>query len=443
MVKSRLVKMNGVLCKCGKAHEFKSDIISGSGVIVRVVDAVREYGAKKPYILADKNTYSAAGVRVCEILDGAGISYESFIYPDEWLHPDEHAVGAAIMNMPLGCDMIIAVGSGVINDTAKIVSAHKKTPFVIIATAPSMDGYASMSSSVTLGAFKISLPSRCADVIIGDTDIIAKAPKKLQLAGVGDMLAKYVSICEWRISNLVCGEYYCEEIAALIRLALGRIIKSADELVKGDADAAATVFDGLSAGSVGMNYADSSRPASGVEHYISHVYDMRGVTFGERTELHGIQCGIGTLIAVRFYKKLKDIKPDRERALAYVNGFDVEQNRQMLLNLLGASADGMIRLDEKEQKYDLAKHKARLNVIIDKWDEIVRIIDEELPDAEWLESFMKRIGMATDFSELGMDASILPDVFKATKDIRDKYVLSKLLWDIGMLDELASELKRD
>ncbi|MBO5939018.1 MAG: sn-glycerol-1-phosphate dehydrogenase [Clostridia bacterium] len=440
MIMEQLLKMNGAPCACGRKHEFRSEILSGQGVIRSLPDVIRQYGAKKPYLLSDINTDRAAGSLVRDLLEEAGIAYAQFCFPELWLEPDERTVGAALMHLPKDCDMIIAIGSGVINDTAKMISVHTKLPYVIVATAPSMDGYASMTSSMTMEGLKISLPSRCADVIIGDVDLLASAPRKMLVAGVGDMLAKYVSICEWRIAALVCGEYYCENIATLIRTAVRKIVESADGLLEGDPSAVSAVFDGLSAGSVAMNYAGLSRPASGTEHYFSHVWDMRGAEFGDTVELHGIQCAIGTLLSLRLYDKLKGVTPDRERALAFAERFDVEAWNERLRVLLGKSAESMIALEKKEGKYDVSKHHARLEVILTHWEEIQAIIAEELPSAEFVESLMKKLGLPTDVREIGIDPTNLGEVFRATKDIRDKYVLSRLLWDLGIIDEFAESL---
>jgi hypothetical protein len=35
-----------------------------------------------------------------------------------------------------------------------------------------------------------------------------------------------------------------------------------------------------------------------------------------------------------------------------------------------------------------------------------------------------------------VEAGLESMIFRATKDIRDKYVLSRLLWDLGILDEM-------
>lgn len=440
MLLKKLEKMNHAQCPCGKIHEFNSEIITGSGVIGKAPEIIKDHGIKKPYILSDINTHAAAGAALCSLLDDAGITYCAFSFPDENLEPDEKTVGTAMMHMQADCDMIIAVGSGVINDTAKILAMHTGLLYIIVATAPSMDGYASNTSSMTLGGVKISLPSRCADIIIGDTDILKKAPTKMMVSGVGDMLAKYVSICEWRIASTICGEYYCEEIAALVRNALKAVTESAKDLLSGDEKAVSTLFDALTASSVAMNYAGLSRPASGVEHYISHIIDMRGAEFGTPVEFHGIQCAIGTLIALRLYEKLKAVTPNADKAYAHIATFDLEDWNSRLGALLGKSADNLIALEKKEGKYDVGKHRARLPVILEKWDEIIEIIDRELPSSGTVEALMTSLGLPVRMEDIGVKANLLPEIFRASKDIRDKYVLPRLLFDLGIIDEFAEDL---
>ena len=109
--------------------------------------------------------------------------------------------------------------------------------------------------------------------------------------------------------------------------------------------------------------------------------------------------------------------------------------------MLGKSAKPLIVLEKKEGKYDLSRHGKRLSVILDRWADIIKIIGEEIPSAMQLEAILKELGMPTTFGEIGMREDILPEIFCASKDIRDKYVLSRLLWDLGMLDEFAKEIK--
>lgn len=428
-------------CACGKAHVAPiDDVIVERGAIRRLPEVLARYGAKKPFLLADENTFAAAGARVCAVLRDAGFACGSYIFPATALEPDERAVGAAVMHFDDSCDLILGVGSGVINDIGKILSRTANRPYVIVGTAPSMDGYASATSSMARDSLKISLPSRCANVILGDTEVLRDAPMRLLRAGLGDMLAKYVSIAEWRIAHLITGEYYCERVAQLVRDALRRCTDNAEGLLNRDEAAVKAVFDGLVIGGEAMAYAGVSRPASGVEHYFSHVWDMRALEFGLPAELHGIQCAVGTMEAVRLYEALKSIRPNAEKARAQVAAFRYEDWAAQLRAFLGKSAETMIVLEAKERKYDPEAHSARLEKICAHWDEILEILNDELPSSGELEALMRMIGLPTNCAALGVDHECARMTFRATKDIRDKYVLSRLAWDLGVLDELCAML---
>ena len=417
--------------------EDAEKIYAGKGALNKLPLLVKAFGGKKVFVLADVNTYRAAGEKVCKLLEENDIRYTSYIVPDKVPEPDEHTVGSVIMHFDVTCDLVVGVGSGVINDVGKILSNVAHVPYFIVGTAPSMDGYASASSSMSRDGLKISLPSKRADIIIGDTDILKEAPDRMLQAGLGDMLAKYVSICEWRIAHIITGEYYSEDIAELVREALKRCVENAEGLLKRDEQAIEAVFMGLVTSGLAMAYAGVSRPASGVEHYFSHVWDMRGLEFGTSVDLHGIQCGVGTLLASRLYEQMKQIKPDKEKALTYAADFDYAKWSQELRTFLGKGAEAMIALEEKEQKYNVECHQKRLEIILEHWDEILKIMDEELPSGAEIEKLLDTIGAPKAVTEMGIEEELLPTTFKATKDIRDKYVLSRLAWDLGVIDELV------
>ena len=427
-------------CPCGKNHTIAIDeVVIGSGVVNRLPEFVNKYG-KKPFVVADVNTYAAAGERVCDILNAAGIPYSSFVFQNKALEPDEHAVGAAFMHLDLSCDIILGVGSGVINDICKILSNTTGKPYIIVGTAPSMDGYASATSSMSMDGVKVSLNSRCADVVIGDTDILKTAPMHMLRSGLGDMLAKFVSIAEWRIAHIITGEYYCEEVAQLIRGAVKKCVDNAQGLLKREDTALEAVFEGLVIGGVAMAYAGVSRPASGVEHYFSHVWDMRGLEFGTQVDLHGIQCAMATMKAVELYEKVMEVTPNWEKANAYVQSFDLEAWNEELRSFLGSSAETMIALEKKEGKYRKDTHEARFRLIEENWDAILQILREELPGKEELCKLMDAVGISRDLNTIGVTNKDAKITFRATKDIRDKYVLSRLAWDLGILEELCEQL---
>ena len=428
-------------CPCGRDHTASvKDVLSGPGVIAQLPSCAARLNAKKPFLLSDVHTQKAAGQTVRRILDEAGIAWSGYVIEKETLPPDEWVVGSAVMHYDPSCDLIIGIGSGVINDTCKLLASVSGNPYIIVATAPSMDGYASATSSMDRDELKCSLPSRCADIIIGDTDILCQAPLHMLSSGIGDMIAKYVSITEWRISHVINGEYYCEQIAQLVRSSLAKCTANADGLMKRDPEAVQAVFEGLIITGIAMAYAGVSRPASGSEHYFSHVWDMRALQFGTPSEMHGIQCAMAALPVVRLYEWLEHYTPDPEKARAFVSSFDYDEWKTVLRSFLGESAETMIALEQREGKYDKTKHPARLHTILEHWDELVRIMKEELPASHELEALLEKLHIPTELSALDIDSEKARLTFLATKDIRDKYVLARLAWDLGVTDELCALL---
>ncbi|MBQ2705014.1 MAG: sn-glycerol-1-phosphate dehydrogenase [Clostridia bacterium] len=429
------------VCACGKVH--KTDVencVIEEGAVNRIPEYAKKYNATKAFIVSDVNTYPIAGEKIENMLKENGIGSVHYIYQQKRLEPDEHAMGSLVMHFDAECDLIIGIGSGVINDICKVFAYQTKRPYIIVATAAYMDGYAARTSTMPVDRIKTTIPAKSPDVIIGDLDILTGAPKYMAAAGLGDMMAKYVSICEWRISNLINGEYYCERVAEFTRQSRDACVQNSEGLMKQDKDSMKKLFEGLINCGKAIDYSGVSRPGGGVEHYFCQMLDMRGLEFGTSTASHGVQCAIGTLYAIKCYQKLKNIVPNREKALKYAEKFDFDAWSNRLREFLGKGAEPMIALEYKEKKYDRDKHKQRLEIIINNWQNILKIIDEELPTVTEFERLLKSIGLPTSLEEIGIPERELPLIIKCTKDIRDKYVLPRLLWDIGELDEVCDNL---
>lgn len=422
-------------CSCGKTHPVPPlELLTGRDVLSMLPEKIRSRGLSRPFLVYDVNTAPYAD-EVKSILSAAGIPFSSYGFSARELAPDEYAAGSLSMAFDPRSDLVISIGSGVLNDLGKLLASLTGRAYHIVATAPSMDGFASATSSVDRDGLKVSLPTRAADLIAGDTRILREAPSIMLKAGLGDMLAKYISILEWRISHLVTGESYCEEIASLVRSALEKCVSRADGLLAREDSAVEAVFEGLALGGIAMTLAGASRPASGVEHYFSHLFDMRHLAFGTHAELHGVQCAVSTGIAADLYRQTLLLRPDRERALAFVRRFDPAGWNRCLRALVGPGAEAMIALEEKEGKYDPVKHAKRLEVILARWDEITGVIRDELPPKDKLDGILKKLSLPESVRLLA-DRETLREIFFATKDIRDKYVLSRLLWDLGEIENV-------
>ena len=144
--------------------------------------------------------------------------------------------------------------------------------------------------------------------------------------------------------------------------------------------------------------------------------------------------------AVELYEKVMEVTPDYAKAKAYVEGFRLESWNTQLREFLGSSAETMIELEKKEGKYRKDTHAARFTIIEKNWPAIQEILRQELPATEELCKLMDTVGISRDLAAIGVDSETAKMTFRATKDIRDKYVLSRLAWDLGILDELCEHL---
>lgn len=321
-------------CACGKSHKVDIQAIRvGSGVIQELPGILRDLGASHIFLVTDNYTYEAAGRQVEQLLDQAGLPYHKRVFQTETpLVPNEYALGSVLAAMTSQDDMLLAVGSGTLNDVTKYVSARTGVPYVIAATAPSMDGYASTVAPTILDGFKTTLPAVYPAAIVADVDILKDAPMPMLTAGFGDIIGKFTSLADWRLSHQLNGEYYCPEVAGVIEAAVETCAANAQALAQREPQAIQAVTEALILSGLAMGMVGVSRPASGAEHQMAHYWEMDALRRGEEHPLHGNAVGVGTVLAASLYEMAAEYLPQ---------GFAAPDKGQILacLQAAGSCAD--------------------------------------------------------------------------------------------------------
>lgn len=310
-------------CACGKRHQVGiRSIRIGSGRLGELPQLLEELGARQVYLLADHNTWRAAGQQTAKMMEAIGLPFHGRIFQTEKpLVPDEYAVGSALAAMEPGDNLILAVGSGTLNDTARILSARTGVPYAIVATAPSMDGFASTVSPLILDGKKITKPAVYPAAILADTAILKDAPMPMLTAGFGDIIGKYTALADWRLSRDLNGEYYCEECAALMGRAVEKCAENAGGLRRRDEQAVEYVTEALVLSGIAMGMVGNSRPASGAEHHFAHTWEVDALARGEEHPLHGNSVGAAAVVSASLYELAADLlpqgfqRPDKARIL--------------------------------------------------------------------------------------------------------------------------------
>ncbi len=372
------------VCDCGKTHsvDIKKIIVRGD-IPAILAEELEPYRSGKLFVISDPNTYEVLGKRVVQKLEGNGFNLKNFVFEGgHTLVPDERAVGRLLLELEEGTSLIVAVGSGTLNDLARIISYKTKTPFAIIGTAPSMDGFASSSSSLIINGIKITCPAVYPAIIFADTSVMKDAPMEMIQAGYGDIIGKLTAKADWDLAAVKDNEYFCDTTSKLVQNGVAKCIESAEGLVNRDEAAIKKLVEALILTGVSMGLVNFSRPASGAEHLMSHHWEMDAVAAGREHQLHGNAVGTATVISALLYEMTEEKLPGvLPKGLAY-------------------------------------------------------------PSSEYIISLLNKVGACTSPKELGISRELFKSSVLYAKRLRFKYTILNLLDEHGKLQEFSEALVR-
>ena len=401
-------------------------LLTGTGAINDFKDAITARKVTCVFLLADKNTFRAAGECVEARLKEAGLAVKKYVFSEEKLEPNESAVGLAAMHFSPNVDMVVGVGSGVINDISKIIANISGKPYAIVATAPSMDGYASTGAAMILKGMKETVPCGLPKAIICDTEILKDAPMEMIKAGYGDIVGKYSALSDWRISQIINGEYLCEYIYGITMEAIEKTLSVAEKLLDRDEESVGTLTEALIVVGIMMSFAGNSRPASGSEHHLSHFFEIVGIVKNQPYLPHGIDVAYSTVITSEIREALLNTSFDRPLYRIPRNEYEAT-----IRELYGCVGDGCIALQDKVGNYE----KDRTHVYKEKEKEIKAAL-ALVPGAKDIEQILGRVGldMKEFYSVYGKEK--INDAIKYAKDLKDRYTVLWTAYDLEIADKV-------
>ena len=398
-------------CPCGMEHTTTiKDVRIGSGLVANVGEILKENNFSRNLLLvADKNTLKASeGIE--KSLEGFNVEYKLYdnIRVAEMFHVEE--IEALISGRDIS---VLSVGSGSVNDPCRLACARQNKLLCIFATAPSMDGFASYSSPIVDNYFKASYDAKSPEVIIADTKILAAAPAYLKSSGFGDMIAKYIGICDWEISNILSGEYYCERISEYVRKTVDELLLMADTVTVNNENTAGAIFEQLLKTGIFMSFTKNSRPASGSEHIIAHLMECLELPHGVIPNFHGEDVGVATLKMLKLYKEMAKL----DKITARRENVDWED----VYKVYGDMAEDVRKLNTPSTVTDAIEPSDLEN----KWDKIREIINK-LPDYERVYDAMKRAGCKTTLEEIEKSKEFYNTCVKYSPYMRRRITLLRL-----------------
>lgn len=323
-------------CDCErKMHRAPVEqYVIANGALAQVCDILKDY--HKIYMVCDETTYPVAGMQTEQLLTNSGQFSHKLVLPknplldnrtvgDILIHLENPAADNDIFAYSPQPDLILAVGSGTINDSCRLVSYRLGIPYAVVGTAPSMDGYASAGSPTLFDGTKATIKCTTPRYIIADTEIMRHAPFDMLLAGIGDMFGKYIGILDWELARDYKNEYFCKKIAGDVIAAADLCLENAYSLKERSADCISNIMNGFMVTGLGMAYTGNSRPASGAEHIVGHVWELEDATAHKVPNLHGLEVCEATRIIADMYRMLFEETQDehlKELIAKYFPYFD-------------------------------------------------------------------------------------------------------------------------
>jgi len=203
------------------------------------------------------------------------------------------------------CDLILALGSGTINDLCKFTSAKTKIPYAIFASAASMNGYLSKNASITISGHKKTLSAILPIAVFCDLKILKLAPLQLTKAGIGDSLCFYSCWFDWYLSHKILGTKFDKKPFEILRKKMEFLVKNFQKFSARDEDFLKILIEILLLSGQGMTISGGSYPASQSEHLIAHAIEMKYPKIVHK-KLHGAMIAVTSLTAAKLQKHLLD-----------------------------------------------------------------------------------------------------------------------------------------
>ena len=395
-------------CACGRDHELRTKLVVCEHGALKNFDKYMEDAGLSGFrtVIYDTNTYNLPSITHVK-------ADQEIVLEAKGLHSEKGLIEDCMTRFVQKPDYVVVVGGGTLMDFGRYSAWKLGIPFVAIPTIVSSDGFTADICSIIIDGQKKSIPMQAADAVICDIDVVAGAPMFLTIAGVQDIMAKVVSIADWKIAHIVSGEYFCQKVCDMAQEALDLMTKCAYDLKAGkEPDIETMAYTQMLSG-LTMQILSNSRAASGAEHLVAHLVEMKPRGFENAHGLHGECVGVGTLMVADAYHKLA------ERETIEVKPFEPIDEEWVRWEF-GDLADGIL----KENANDVLKTFPPENIKA-HWREIRDVI-AQIPSYEELNELYAAIGAKHSLEELGIDLAVKDSFLDISSAIRNRLTLARM-----------------
>ncbi|QQE13464.1 sn-glycerol-1-phosphate dehydrogenase [Planctomycetota bacterium] len=437
-------QLDPVLQKALAAANDTKDLSVGHGNLQFAAEMFRNlFPNKTAFIIADQNTYKAAGETVYQVLSQVGLcESEPFIITDPSLYAEFRFVDIITDVLKQHNAIPVAVGSGTINDLVKLASHYTNRPYMCVATAASMDGYTAYGASITKHGSKQTFFCPAPRCVLADLDVICNAPKPMNASGYADLMAKVTAGADWIIADALGFEPIDQNVWATVHDSLMQALEDPQGVQRGDSIALEKLTTGLMMGGFAMQAHQTSRPASGAEHQFSHLWDMQHHTHDNITPSHGFKVSIGTIASTKLHQALISDNLEALDIDAALQKYPtIKDEIELANNTFDIDDIKTVAHEELKIKHILTPQlKVVLTTLKNNWPLIRTKLQNHLLDAETLIAKLNGAGAPTTPQQIGITPQRLHDTYHEARMIRRRFTVLDLAFMTGKMNTYVDSL---
>lgn len=281
-----------------KVMQSPGKYIQGPDALQHLAQSIKPL-ADHVFVIADQFVFGLVEETITKSFKSDDVKFEEAIFQGECSQNEINRLGALLKQTK--ASLVIGIGGGKTLDAAKAVAFHAHMPIVVVPTIASTDAPTSALSVIYTdnGEFESYLfYPKNPDMVIMDTTIIANAPARLLVAGMGDALATYFEAraCAEANKTTMAGGYSTLAAKSLALLCYETLLSegykaklAADNKVSTKAleniIEANTLLSGLGFESAGLAAAHAIHNGFTVIEECHHMYHGEKVAFGTLVQL--------------------------------------------------------------------------------------------------------------------------------------------------------------
>jgi glycerol-1-phosphate dehydrogenase [NAD(P)+] len=299
---------------------------------------------------------------------------------------------------------VVAVGSGSVADIAKHAcfqferARGCRIPLALYQTANSVSAFTSNMAPVFMDGVKRTIPSRYPDALVCDLETLRGAPYAMTAAGVGDLLAAFVSLPDWYLAHrLGLDPSYNTFPQTLLGPLDDILLSAAPSISSRTLEGMATLAKLIALGGLAMSLVGATTPLSGFEHVISHVLDLLAEHSGRPLAHHGAQVAIASRAAALSYQRLFTAFDPQALDMASCYPDETAMQRQVEQAFLAVDPSGKAGAecwaDYRIKLSAWRAHKPEFTAFLGAWPEIRRELQQLARPPEQIAAIMRAVGL--------------------------------------------------